>query len=1705
MKLFYLVISIFLQCSSLVLFGQKVQTWHFNLSPQAAKQLYKGVPLDTSMLVASTSSNPLIQHQLTLQNLNEEVQFSLQSKASFTLRAMMLGADLAVQATDNEGKMIKFAKVDLNGIPLTYDLFSNLYRLPNFSPKHGTLSLVLEEHTFYYFLVVNPISPSVRNATQPRAPSEPALRGYIAFCKPVFRHRDTLKAKIYAAQPNRKPYSGKLLLELKSHKIWWDTVVSVERGAFFFELALADTLALDETYTLSAKTVEKKIQQALSHTFHLEDYHLNEVQYNLYTSKDRFHANEKVSLNLVAHSTYHSAIPDAMVKLSCSASPKTGEGAYPIWDYQSKLGETGALELEVPADALPEEASLIKIQAHFSRPGEDLQVKEISFWYDPVAIDLYNEHSKIHVHAYGQPYQLWAEHEWGRQLVYSGTEAQHLRINPIVKAYSTGFEKPEIYLNLNNDQPDALADQLVWTTRNLNKEQSITLHNPLGVSIWYRISHTNGKLIQEGWTKDTLFQWVQQRKKFSDLHLHYQYWWGNKFLTQDRFIPHQKRQLQLEWIAPEQIYPGQNLDLQLRIQDEQGNALSGVDLTAGAINAQFDNELPHSPLTLASDEIRPLAYWKIELQPLKKTWQQPLDYVFYKKLTALHNDPYYLYRYFENGFLSDAIPLDTSSFFQQNAFFAPFVVKQGKIQPVLLVYVNDTLTYFGGSTVGVKYNFHTVPGNKLIRIRTSSGLYTLDSIQLKSGYRTNLLVDALRYQMAQASPGITFTPMPDTLTDAEKELLAKSMLLTDESRETYAWDNAGHFYAGLSHSNKNHLVGPFTRGGQVHYIQPYFRKQVFEFPLKHSIVNTLKTPTPAHFNACNLLASRVPSFFDPCTIPLNELSLEEAFKRSGFSIEKYERKIEIRDYCLQYGANGTLKGRVVDAYQTPLIGVSVWIKGTTLGAVSDVDGNFELERCFANCTVVISYVGYVTCEFKTCLSEKPLFGDIVLKESTELLSEVVVSGLGIQKQFSLMASTSSNRASRATARQKSNNRLNDKTEKAEKSKFEFDSDALLSPITNGIRSHFSDYAFWQPQLISDAKGEAHFSVKFPDNITSWQAFAIGMDQSGAMAWGQKNIAAFKPLQAQLYTPRFLVAGDQVQLNAKVSSLLNTPALIHTYFKQNKAPLQDSNWVASAHTNLTQEVSVPAGVDSLSLEFGLQTGQYIDGEARNLAVLPLGRVRPHGKFIEITRDTLMALPYTPGTRPAILTLEPGGVLKLMLEDIKYLKDYHFGCNEQTSSKLMALLLEKSLRGMRGEIFTDEPDIYKGIGILEERQLETGGWSWWVSGQQRYWTTNYVVRALLRAAQAGYPVKALNKGLLFLKDQLPNMNEEDYLVSMETLSKAGVKTDLSRLTPEPQAVVEQDLLYKKLLRQYLLQAHHLPYSLDTLFKYRQVVPNRPGIYWDGQEIFGFSGYRVADCSTQNTLLAYSILKKAGKEEELRKIRSFFLDNRGFFEGNYRYGGRWNNTMEVAKILETILPDLMAEKKPNLTKGGSNKTVPSHHPVIALSNKALTFKVQQADTFLIQLDKEVSSAYLTYIQYTDEIDSTSKTREAVFNVHSQLTQQYKPVESLKLNEPVNLEVEVQVQKHAQYVMIEIPIPAGCSYLDKKESRSPYEAHREYYADRVVIFCDVLPPLKHRFNVQLVPQFAGKYTLNPVWVEDMYHPLNNGTNQLRKVTIHP
>ncbi len=103
-----------------------------------------------------------------------------------------------------------------------------------------------------------------------------------------------------------------------------------------------------------------------------------------------------------------------------------------------------------------------------------------------------------------------------------------------------------------------------------------------------------------------------------------------------------------------------------------------------------------------------------------------------------------------------------------------------------------------------------------------------------------------------------------------------------------------------------------------------------------------------------------------------------------------------------HAQNLNLRGRVVDTEDIPLIGVNVIQKGTTNGIVTDLDGNFSLEVP-ANSTIVFSYIGFADQEV---VWEGSGDLNIVLKEDTELLDELVVVGYGTQRRVNLTGAVS---------------------------------------------------------------------------------------------------------------------------------------------------------------------------------------------------------------------------------------------------------------------------------------------------------------------------------------------------------------------------------------------------------------------------------------------------------------------------------------------------------------------------------------------------------------------------------------------------------------------------------------------------------------------------------------------------------------------------
>ena len=134
---------------------------------------------------------------------------------------------------------------------------------------------------------------------------------------------------------------------------------------------------------------------------------------------------------------------------------------------------------------------------------------------------------------------------------------------------------------------------------------------------------------------------------------------------------------------------------------------------------------------------------------------------------------------------------------------------------------------------------------------------------------------------------------------------------------------------------------------------------------------------------------------------------ELLLKESGCIYEKKGNYLIVKPQSTKQPVKKNIKrvtGQLLDEQGEPMIGVTVMVKGTTTGAVTDFDGNFTIEDVPAGASKLqVSYIGYETKDVQISSSSM----QIKMNPDNELLDEVVVVGYGTQKKANLTGAVTS--------------------------------------------------------------------------------------------------------------------------------------------------------------------------------------------------------------------------------------------------------------------------------------------------------------------------------------------------------------------------------------------------------------------------------------------------------------------------------------------------------------------------------------------------------------------------------------------------------------------------------------------------------------------------------------------------------------------------
>ncbi len=133
--------------------------------------------------------------------------------------------------------------------------------------------------------------------------------------------------------------------------------------------------------------------------------------------------------------------------------------------------------------------------------------------------------------------------------------------------------------------------------------------------------------------------------------------------------------------------------------------------------------------------------------------------------------------------------------------------------------------------------------------------------------------------------------------------------------------------------------------------------------------------------------------------------LDELFVQNGINYQLIDKQIILTGTSPTVNQQQTnVSGKVVDVNGQPLPGVSIVIKGTTRGTITDFDGNFQLSAVQDDATLVLSFVGMRSQEI--AIAGKTNF-NIVMEEDAIGVDEVVVVGYGTVKKANLTGAVAS--------------------------------------------------------------------------------------------------------------------------------------------------------------------------------------------------------------------------------------------------------------------------------------------------------------------------------------------------------------------------------------------------------------------------------------------------------------------------------------------------------------------------------------------------------------------------------------------------------------------------------------------------------------------------------------------------------------------------
>lgn len=1598
-----------------------------------------------------------------------ELRFKVENNVSF--KTCIFGEEdgiIAIQVKSSDGKIIDNAELTLEGKNLKFNPSTMCYetKTPR-SDKTRKLIVKYGDEIQSYEIHKNGYKNRKARRFYPQYKEKnPYFLSYLTLDKPEYRPNDSIRWKAVIMN-----LSGKY--EKQSFELWIEPyyssngkkigTIDCERAGVYigaFQLSDSMNLQLNSPYRL----VLKNKQGSIISSFQYKDYELKSLTAEV-DVKDMYLFGDTCIMTINATDEKGDKITSGTAKIRLETSnanyiyDNTLFVPELLCDTTIDLSSTGATLLEISTAAWPKADMRITWQATITDNTYEKAVRYGSFSYQKENIRVYN--------------------------------ATNLSIQTMEQADTIGFK----------------------------------ILNPDSVMFRYAI-YCNKKLMTTASAKVLDWKLPTPKEAIYTIIVNA----GND--RQYQAINYDKNGLRVEVEQPENITPGGNVDITVKVYDSKGRPVEGAEVTAVSRTAKFSSHIQSLPSTKKDINLyirqvygnpTPLSLngtytYSNEISRLMGV--DTLDH--YRMLTHTGTAPFILSKPAENTTV------------------APYIVKDGRLQPVEIVYIDSKPVYIAMATNTSPYVFETTPGLHNISVRTADAIYHINDIELKKSTKTWIALKARKPKEKGVitENNVSSMPMPAYLTDDEQQYFSKYGLMRytvspqcglpyikfkNGNIVALNSNNYSHFYTGTAlmpeisgqymetdslgqNISMRWLFVPNTTTN-IYPIDnlilarthPSAQKQPLntdKIPHTDDVILTEELLTTQWNNYINArrryMNIDVSSYngngncrldfiyentFDNNNAPLNTILISgsdtviyEGNRRNFYRLKAQKYKIVMLfDSAKAYTFDATVKPSGSNCIMITN-GMTAKAEANKESIKIDREIRLKVEKILRNTTS--RYIDFSTTDNTYSTTQrkfKPLHlmsatgGLDVMYDSNDIAYDMVAAPIpSLSPEF------------------------------AEEESVIVDN--LLMLTEDEIRSNFNDVAYWQPDLVTDKGGKVTFTVTYPEDLTRWNEFFIAI-KGKQRGLRHTSVITRKDIVATLTTPRFVIEGDSINVIGRAINYSDEAISVSRGFNVTDLPAITLP-VIELKPSITDllPIKTPLG-DSISVVYSINNRNTSDGERRTIPVYRKGAEEIFSMFDILSGERTVTIdPIKEKGDVEIYIMSD--MLAVLMEEITKRDNQDYNTNDMIASELLSLLAEKQIREYRGEKFKSDFEVRQLIRKLENNQLSSGLWSWQGNkGNKSLWVSAHICSALNRARSLGYDSDIIdNKQMLiqYLVQYANTAHEKENISDQLTITDIMLNIGYRNEARNALSAIDKSALYNNELLRYTLLDSKIngTYDLsaiDSLLKKDML----------GGEYYAFKHkvmplakiYEPVEyADLQTTLIAYELWMNSPdsqkRDNKLKSMEQWIL--------RQRRGGYWVNEYLSSRIIDLLLPRFIATKG-NYVK--STVTIEQGKDVMILNSYPQAIKLTPENGVITVTKKGSEDIYISSTQTSWNNNPQSKSGD--FRID---TRWQNP--TLVRGENARLIVTVTAEKEAEYVVISVPVPGGCSYNDH-QPRSMTETHREEYRNKVNIYCERMSAGTHTFEIDLTPRFNGRYTINPATVKMIYFPAFNANNMIKSVDI--